>query len=198
MPGVPGPNALVISSYPIRAFADAGTMVIDGMFVRRPITGAAARSSTPRAPRPAGTGWRHSRRPQAWSRSSRPGRILAPERLGMRMRPALILVPSRPSTAGSRVRVAASTATTDSMMPRAMERNAGLGTSKMAARDPSTVRALKATALPAVSTVSATAATTPASSPGSDSSPLRGRREIGRRGTARSRSRERGRTSRRS
>ena len=56
--------------------------------------------------------------------------------------------------------MAARTATTDSMMPRAMLRKAGLGTSKMAPRDPSTVRALKATALPAVSIVSATAATT--------------------------------------
>ena len=56
--------------------------------------------------------------------------------------------------------MAASTATTDSMMPRAMERNAGLGTIRMAASAPSTVSALKATALPAVSSVSATAATT--------------------------------------
>ena len=36
-------------------------------------------------------------------------------------------MPSLPSTAGSRVRVAASTATTESMMPSAMERNAGTG-----------------------------------------------------------------------
>jgi hypothetical protein len=75
-------------------------------------------------------------------------------------------VPSRPSTAGSRVRVAASTATTDSMMPSAMLRKAGLGTSSIDARDASTVIALNATALPAVSMVSATEAITTSRSPG--------------------------------
>ena len=63
--------------------------------------------------------------------------------------------------------MAASTATTDSMMPKAMDRKAGLGTIMMAARDASTVSALNATALPAVSTVSATEATIASRSPGS-------------------------------
>ena len=63
--------------------------------------------------------------------------------------------------------MAASTAITDSMMPKAMDRKAGLGTMRMAASDARTVNALKATALPAVSTVSATDATTASRSPGS-------------------------------
>ena len=58
--------------------------------------------------------------------------------------------------------MAASTAATARMIPRAVPRKAGLGTSKMAASDAITVKALKVTALPAVSRVSATAATTPA------------------------------------
>jgi len=79
----------------------------------------------------------------------------------------LMLVPSLPRTAGSSVSVAASTATTESMMPKAMDRKAGLGTMRMAASEASTVSALKATALPAVSTVSATEATIASRSPGS-------------------------------
>ena len=82
------------------------------------------------------------------------------------MVPLLILVPRRPRTAGNNVRVAANTATTDSMIPKAMLRKAGLGTSKMAAKEASTVSALKATAFPAVSIVSATEATTASRSPG--------------------------------
>ena len=62
--------------------------------------------------------------------------------------------------------MAARTATTESMMPSAMDRNAGEGTSRMAAREASTVTAEKATALPAVATVSATASTAAARSPG--------------------------------
>ncbi len=61
--------------------------------------------------------------------------------------------------------MAASTATTASMIPRAMLRKAGLGTTRMAAKAPRTVRALKATALPAVSSASATEATTASWSP---------------------------------
>ncbi len=55
--------------------------------------------------------------------------------------------------------VAASTATTDSMMPSAMLRNAGLGTSSTVESDTSTVSPLNATAFPAVPMVSATAFT---------------------------------------
>ncbi len=58
------------------------------------------------------------------------------------------------------MRVAANTATTESMMPSAMERKAGLGTMRMEASEASTVSALNATALPAVSSVSATLAAT--------------------------------------
>ena len=70
-------------------------------------------------------------------------------------------VPSLPSTAGSSVSVAARTATTDSMMPSAMLRKAGLGTSSTVDSETSTVTPLKATALPAVPIVSAMAATEP-------------------------------------
>ena len=52
------------------------------------------------------------------------------------------------------------------MIPKAIDRKAGLGTIMMAARDASTVNALNATALPAVSTVSATDATIASRSPG--------------------------------
>ena len=45
--------------------------------------------------------------------------------------PALMRVPTCPSTAGRRVSVAANTAATASMMPRAVPRNAGLGRSRI-------------------------------------------------------------------
>ena len=65
--------------------------------------------------------------------------------------------PSLASTAGRSVSVAASTKTTDSMMPRLVDRNAGLGTSITALSEISTVMPEKSTALPAVSIVAATA-----------------------------------------
>ena len=65
--------------------------------------------------------------------------------------------PSRASTAGSSVSVAASTNTTESMIPSAIERNAGLGTSITAESEISTVTPEKSTALPAVSIVTAVA-----------------------------------------
>ena len=49
---------------------------------------------------------------------------------------------------------------TESMIPSAIERNAGLGTSITAVSEMSTVTPLKRTALPAVSIVSATACST--------------------------------------
>ena len=49
--------------------------------------------------------------------------------------------------------------TTEIMIPRAIERNAGLGTISTADSEMSTVRPEKSTALPAVSMVSATAST---------------------------------------
>ena len=61
------------------------------------------------------------------------------------------------STSGSRVRVAARTKTTESMMPPAIDRNDGEGTSITADSEISTVAPESSTALPAVSMVSATA-----------------------------------------
>jgi hypothetical protein len=61
------------------------------------------------------------------------------------------------STAGSRVSVAASTNTTETTIPKATERKAGLGTSITAKREMITVRPENRTALPAVSIVRATA-----------------------------------------
>ena len=61
------------------------------------------------------------------------------------------------STSGSRVSVAASTKTTDSMMPPAIDRKDGEGTSMTADSEMSTVRPESSTALPAVSIVSAMA-----------------------------------------
>ena len=72
---------------------------------------------------------------------------------------AVDLGPSLASTAGSSVSVARRMKTTESMIPRAIERNAGLGTSITAVSAMSTVRPEKSTALPAVSMVSATAST---------------------------------------
>ena len=69
----------------------------------------------------------------------------------------LIFPSSLNSTSGSRVSVAASTKTTESMMPPAMERNDGDGTSMTAESDTSTVAPDSSTAFPAVSIVSAIA-----------------------------------------
>ena len=62
--------------------------------------------------------------------------------------------------------MAASTAMTESMIPSAIDRKAGLGTMRMDASEARTVAAEKATALPAVASVSATAAADAARSPG--------------------------------
>ena len=67
------------------------------------------------------------------------------------------LGPSRASSAGSSVSVAASTKITANMIPRLIERNAGLGTSITALSEISTVTPLNSTALPAVSIVTAVA-----------------------------------------
>jgi len=61
------------------------------------------------------------------------------------------------STAGNSVSVAGRTKTTLIMIPSAIERNAGLGTSITADSEISTVMPEKRTALPAVSIVMATA-----------------------------------------
>ena len=65
--------------------------------------------------------------------------------------------PSRVSTAGSSVRVAASTIRTASAIPSGTERNAGTGTSVTASSAARTVRPLTSTALPAVAIVTAVA-----------------------------------------
>ena len=65
--------------------------------------------------------------------------------------------PSFASTAGRSVSVAASTKRTETMMPRLIDRNAGLGTSITALSEISTVMPENSTALPAVSIVAATA-----------------------------------------
>ncbi len=57
--------------------------------------------------------------------------------------------------------------TTEIMIPSAIERNAGEGTSITAVSEISTVMPLKSTALPAVSIVSATACSTGRSEPNS-------------------------------
>ena len=65
--------------------------------------------------------------------------------------------PSMTSTAGRRVSEAAAVATTDRIMPRAIDRNTMIGTRKMAASDRTTVSAERNTAFPAVASVPATA-----------------------------------------
>ena len=62
--------------------------------------------------------------------------------------------PSLASTAGNRVNVAARTKRTETTMPSAVERKAGLGTSITAESETSTVSPEKSTALPAVSSCS--------------------------------------------
>jgi len=66
-----------------------------------------------------------------------------------------------PSTAGNRVLEAANTKTTESMIPIAIERKAGLGTSSTAESEIRTVRPEKKTALPAVSMVVSIASSGP-------------------------------------
>ena len=73
--------------------------------------------------------------------------------------------PSFASTAGSRVSVAASTKTTLTMIPSAVDRNAGLGTSSTAESETSTVDPENRTAFPAVSIVTATASRAPSRDP---------------------------------
>ena len=60
------------------------------------------------------------------------------------------LSPMATSTAGSRVRAAKATATTERIMPRAIERKTMTGTRNTAASDSTTVSAERKTALPAV------------------------------------------------
>ncbi len=75
------------------------------------------------------------------------------------------LGPSLASTAGSRVRVASRMNVTASMMPRLIERNAGLGTSSTADSEMSTVSPENSTAFPAVSMVTPVASSALSSDP---------------------------------
>jgi hypothetical protein len=131
-----------------------GTTLIDGMPVSSDSTGTASASSTTTVVAPSAHGRRQSRSPQAAKRGLRCSPWCTHGSASLSTR-----APSRPSTAGSSVSVAASTKTTDSMIPAAIERNAGLFTSITALSETSTVRPLSSTALPAVSIVSSTAST---------------------------------------
>ena len=97
-------------------------------------------------------GWRQSRSPQRAKRGER----CSPE-CTQRSESESTFGPSFASTAGRRVSVAASTKATLSMIPSAIERKAGLGTSITAESETKTVSPEKRTALPAVSIVIATA-----------------------------------------
>jgi hypothetical protein len=100
-------------------------------------------------------GWRQSRSPQRAKRAER----CSPECTHL-SGSASTFGPSLASTAGSSVSVAARTKTTLSMIPSAIDRKAGLGTSITADSEISTVSPEKSTALPAVSIVTATASRT--------------------------------------
>ncbi len=136
----------------MRELSPAGTTLIEGMPVCRFRTGTASASSAMTASAPNATGRLHSRSPHAAKRGER----CSPER-AHGSAPLSTRGPSLASTAGSSVSVAARMKVTASMIPTAIERNAGLGTSMTAVSEMSTVSPENSTALPAVSIVSATA-----------------------------------------
>ena len=129
-----------------------GTTLIEGIAVFRPSDGAASASRTTSARPPKTSG--PAPEPLAPGGEARRA-VLA----GVHPGQGELVDPRAElaSTAGSRVRVAASTKTTESMIPTAIERNAGDGTSITAESEISTVAPENSTALPAVSIVSATA-----------------------------------------
>jgi len=114
--------------------------------VRSPTTGAASSSNTASAGTPYRRGCAQRRSPQRANRGARgsPARAHGSDR-------RVTFGPSLASTAGSSVSAAASTNTTDSITPSAIERKAGLGTSITALSATSTVTPENSTALPAVS-----------------------------------------------
>ena len=126
--------------------------MIEGIAVFSPMIGAARASSTTSEARPKATGRFQRRSPQAANLGER----CSPECTQGR-ESLLIRWSSLKSTSGSRVSVAASTKTTESMMPPAIDRNDGDGTSITADSEISTVAPESSTALPAVSIVSAIA-----------------------------------------
>jgi hypothetical protein len=126
--------------------------LIEGIPVSSLNSGRASAIRRASAGRPKSSGRRQSRSPQAAKRGERcsPECTQGSESLSTRG-------PSFASTAGNRVSDAAITKRTASMIPRLIERNAGLGTSITAVSEISTVRPENSTALPAVSMVTATA-----------------------------------------
>ncbi len=136
-----------------------GTTVIEGIPVSSWATGHASAATTSRPASPKASGRRHAVAAQAANRGERPPPRLAHGSASRFTRP-----PSFARTAGSRVSEAASTKLTASMMPRAIERKAGLGTSSTADSATSTVTPENSTALPAVSIARPTASTGPSPS----------------------------------
>jgi len=126
--------------------------LIDGIAVFSCVTGIASPTSSVTAIAPWATGRRHSRSAHPAKRGER----CSPE-CAHGSATLSTFGPSFASTAGSSVSVAASTKTTASMIPRLIERKAGLGTSITALSEISTVMPLNRTAFPAVSIVTAVA-----------------------------------------
>ena len=122
--------------------------------MRSESTGRARATSVTTAKPPNRYGRRQSISPQRTERGERcsPLRTQGSDRRSIRG-------PSFASTAGSSVNVAARAKRTETMMPRAVERKAGLGTSITVESATSTVNPEKSTDLPAVSIVVAIAST---------------------------------------
>src|SRR5665213_729372 len=108
----------------MRELSVVGTTLIDGIAVFSWVTGIANAIRIASAIAPYASGLRHNRSPHAANFAERCSPECAHGRESLST-----LGPSFASTAGSRVRVAASTKTTASMIPRLIDRNAGLGTS---------------------------------------------------------------------
>jgi hypothetical protein len=151
-PGAPGPNACWTSAYPCLEASVGGTTLIDGIPVSSPTIGKVKATRIASAPPPKRMGRRHSRSAQR----ANAGERCSPE-CTQRSAPLSTRGPSFASVAGSRVSDAARMKTTDSMIPSAIDRKAGLGTSITAESETRTVTPEKSTALPAVSIVTATA-----------------------------------------
>ena len=118
----------------------------------RPTTGAARASRTTSDARPHASGRFQSRSPQAANLAERCSPVCTHGSASL-----LIRWSSLASTTGSRVRVAPRTKRTASMIPPAIERKDGDGTSSTADSEIRTVAPDSSTALPAVSMVSAIA-----------------------------------------
>ncbi len=126
--------------------------MIDGIAIFSWVTGIASATSAASASAPYATGRFQSRSPHAANLAERCSPEVAHGSASLSTRG-----PSFVSTAGSSVSVAARTKMTASMIPRLVERNAGLGTSITALSEISTVTPENRTALPAVSIVTAVA-----------------------------------------